>query len=60
MKGIEDFNFYTVESDGKYVGKVREFPDLKCVRANRLDAVGGIVDLAAKRIREIHGRMAQQ
>lgn len=54
MKGIEDMQFYTDERDGKHIGRVREFKDLRTrPMARRLDAVDAIITLTAKRIREI-------
>jgi hypothetical protein len=60
VRGIEDMQFYTEEVDGKFVGKVEEFPKLRTrPLASRLDAVDGIVSLTAKRIREIHASMSE-
>jgi hypothetical protein len=56
VRGIEDMQFATVRTrDDKFVGKVREFPDLKTrPQAKRLDAIDEIVRLTSERIREIH------
>lgn len=55
MRGIEDMQFYTETNDGKFVGRVREFPKLRTPpKVKRLDAVSDIITLTSKRIREIH------
>lgn len=54
MKLLEDMEFYTETKGGKFVGRVREFVDLRTrPMVKRLDAVDGIITLTAERVREI-------
>jgi hypothetical protein len=56
MRALEDMNFHVVQTrDGRYVGKVIEFPKLRTrPHRNRLDAVDEIVSIVRDRIAEIH------
>lgn len=58
MRGIEDMWFEAEpQRDGRYVGRVREFPKLRTKPyANRLDALDEIIRLTSEEIREINGR----
>lgn len=55
MKGIEDMRFSAnADRDGKFVGRVEEFPDLKTrPMANRLDALDEIINKTRERLRDI-------
>lgn len=56
MRGIEDMWFYTEQNRvGKFVGRVREFPDVRTrPYEKRVDAISEVVTLTSQRIREIH------
>lgn len=57
MRGIEDMQFYADAKDGKFVGRVREFSDLRTrPQHKRLDAIDEIITLTSNRIREIDER----
>lgn len=55
MKTIDELDFYLeTNSDNKFVGRVREFSDLRSgPRASRLDAIAEIIKQASRRLREI-------
>lgn len=59
MRGIEDMQYAAERTrDGKWVGRVREFPKLRTgPKANRLDAISEIVSLTSQRIKEVQESM---
>jgi hypothetical protein len=56
MRAIEDMRFSVdTTRDGKFVGRVYEFPDLRTKpKAKRLDAIDEIIALTSTRLAEIH------
>lgn len=59
MRAIDEMEFETeAQRDGRFVGRVREFPKLRTRPfRSRIDALDAIVALAAQEIRERHERM---
>jgi hypothetical protein len=55
MKGIDEMEFYTErQRDSRYVGRVREFRDIRSKpKTSALDAISETVTLASERMREI-------
>jgi hypothetical protein len=56
MKTIDEMGFYVqARRDRRYIGRVREFPDLRTgPRRTAADAVSDIVTMTVERIQDIH------
>ncbi|ORA23421.1 hypothetical protein [Mycobacterium aquaticum] len=57
IPSLDDCNFYTVPTgDGQFIGRVREFPNLRTRRRDRaLDALDDVITLTRNRIADLTG-----
>ena len=55
MKSIDEMQFHTEKQrDGRYVGRVQEFRDLRSKpKTSALDAISEIVAITSERVRDI-------
>jgi hypothetical protein len=60
LKPLEDCNFRAIATrDGKFVGRVKEFPDLRSrPQKSSLDAVDEIITLTRDKIAALHAAKA--
>jgi hypothetical protein len=61
MKGLEDHNFWTEKTKGKFIGRVKEFPQLRTrAHAKAIDALDDIITQTVEHLRDLHEAQSRQ